>query len=392
MSMTRVLRHTRGATFIEYLLLVGIVALGMIFGFREARRRQDRVIAREAFIVKTFDFVTQQQFDGFDPGAADGPRRIHLPIVNGGRPTANGCFARGTPVATAEGPRAIETVLEGDMLWSRDEATGAIDLRPVLKRYATPHQRVMDLGIAALDGGEMLRPTPGHPFWVTGQGWVSAENLSIHGELWSPSGAPLHLALPNAPTFTYETVYNFEVAEYHTYFVGRHGVWVHNGPPQTGPPSARAGTPPPPGQPGQPWCQGQLGPLPPNSIASMKALGLPLGGSYREVRDKATAQQMGGEVNHIPPWQALRDTGYGQIFSRDSAPTIWMEKEDHRELNSTVNEAYRKLQALYIAQGKFCWAVAMDLAEIRGRWPDKYEEGIQEMLKYLKSKGIDCTG
>jgi hypothetical protein len=228
----RRLHETRGATFVEYLMIVGICALGLIFGYKEARRREDKVIAHQAWIVKNLESVTDDDLNstfGFDIDEAWCTGGVCVnPNLNGGAANPNACFAEGTLVATSEGLRAIETVREGDLLWSRDESTGAVDLRPVLKRFITPHQPVIALHLTASDGGETLHATPGHPFWVTSQGWVSAEDLSVHGGLFTPSGEPVHLGFPTVLAVEYATVYNFDVAEYHTYFVGRHSVWVHN--------------------------------------------------------------------------------------------------------------------------------------------------------------------
>ncbi len=236
------LRDARGVAFVEYILLVGIVALGMILAFKDLRRREDKVVKDQAQVVRTLQIVKQSQFVGLGSAPDQEPPKLSNEELARLIQAFGGCFAAGTPVATSEGKRPIETIREGDLLWARDEATGIVDLRPVLKRFVTPEQRVVQLSIAALDGGETLRPTPGHRFWVTGQGWLPTANLTIHGGLWSTSGEPLHIAVPPVPVETYETVYNFDVAEYHTYFVGEHGVLVHNGGPKK-PPTAQG--PPP---------------------------------------------------------------------------------------------------------------------------------------------------
>ncbi|HEX9294446.1 MAG TPA: polymorphic toxin-type HINT domain-containing protein [Polyangiaceae bacterium] len=223
------LRDTRGASFVEYLMVVGIVALGLILAFKNLRRREDTVIARQGEIVRTLQISRSPQFVGLGSTPDEEPPKLSDAELARLIQAFGGCFAAGTPVATGEGKRPIETIHEGDLLWSRDEATGIVDLRPVLKRFVTPEQHVVQLRIAALNGGEILRPTPGHRFWVTGEGWVPAQSLTINGGLWSASGEPLHVAVPPVPIVTYETVYNFEVADFHTYFVGEHGILVHNG-------------------------------------------------------------------------------------------------------------------------------------------------------------------
>jgi hypothetical protein len=66
-----------------------------------------------------------------------------------------------------------------------------------------------------------------HPFWVTGEGWVSAETLEPDDcvrTLAGPCQAVVSVQLVSADTW----VYNFTVATAHTYFVGD-GQWlVHN--------------------------------------------------------------------------------------------------------------------------------------------------------------------
>ncbi len=125
--------------------------------------------------------------------------------------------------------------------------------------------------------------TPNHPFWVKDKGWIRAGDLEIFDQLqlenghlglisdvkllykhtlegiaWSPNNPPgrdpmgklidlsqgksgefefqrkswdwEHLDEDlNNPAFYYRTtVYNFEVEDFHTYYVGTKGIWVHN--------------------------------------------------------------------------------------------------------------------------------------------------------------------
>ena len=67
------------------------------------------------------------------------------------------CFVAGTPLLTPEGPRAIETLREGDLVLSRDEhdSTGPIEPRRVLRTFVRtamvqpdqPHQRSVPCSI-----------------------------------------------------------------------------------------------------------------------------------------------------------------------------------------------------------------------------------------------------
>jgi len=69
--------------------------------------------------------------------------------------------------------------------------------------------------------------TTEHPFWVDGQGWVNANQLQKGYRVTSVDGK--FLAIQSVvPSSQLQDTYNFEVADYHTYFVGNSGAWVHN--------------------------------------------------------------------------------------------------------------------------------------------------------------------
>ncbi len=138
------------------------------------------------------------------------------------------CFEAGTLVQTREGPRAIEEVRVGDLVLSRDDKTGAIDFRPVVQLFVTPEKEVFELRLADESGVESsLSVTPGHPFWVKDLGWVGAGNLASGIEVANSSGGWLRVT---GATWHQRktTVFNFEVQDFHTYFVGKAAAWVHN--------------------------------------------------------------------------------------------------------------------------------------------------------------------
>ena len=76
---------------------------------------------------------------------------------------------------------------------------------------------------------EEIGTTAEHPFWVKTQGWIFAGKLLPGDEIFTSNGGWLRV---NKGTWLSErqTVYNFEVDEFHTYFVGKHRAWVHNSP------------------------------------------------------------------------------------------------------------------------------------------------------------------
>ena len=140
------------------------------------------------------------------------------------------CFIAGTLVETEEGLRPIEEVEVGDFVLSRDEETGEIDLREVVRVFVTPDTPILELELENEDGEiEEIGTTAEHPFWVKEKGWVFAGKLLAGNEIFTSNGGWLRV---NAGTWLSErqTVYNFEVYEFHTYFVGTSGAWVHNNP------------------------------------------------------------------------------------------------------------------------------------------------------------------
>ena len=71
--------------------------------------------------------------------------------------------------------------------------------------------------------------TDNHPFYVQGKGFIKAEGLFAGDKLISVDGKDLIVETHDIEQCENPvTVYNFKVEDYHTYFVGESGVWVHN--------------------------------------------------------------------------------------------------------------------------------------------------------------------
>lgn len=132
------------------------------------------------------------------------------------------CFPAGTLVATERGPIPIEEVKAGDRVWSFDEETGAIDLRLVSQTV----ERECDHTIELYTEREVIETTAEHPFYTT-EGWKDAADLQAGDRIITRENEPVEIT---ETKFNYEPkrVYNFEVAGWHTYFVGALAWLVHN--------------------------------------------------------------------------------------------------------------------------------------------------------------------
>ncbi|QQR89365.1 MAG: hypothetical protein IPJ88_14335 [Myxococcales bacterium] len=146
-----------------------------------------------------------------------------MPALQGGL-----CFAAGTPVQAEHGMIAIETVQPGMKVWSRAEQSAEPRLAKVTRVFETPNQVLWQLVLSNPSGKrESLLATAEHPFFVKDKGWTPLARLQVADELRS-AGADNLQVVSVSPTHKKQTVYNFEVEEDHSYFVGVLAAWVHN--------------------------------------------------------------------------------------------------------------------------------------------------------------------
>nr|WP_281383179.1 polymorphic toxin-type HINT domain-containing protein [Microbulbifer rhizosphaerae] len=135
------------------------------------------------------------------------------------------CFAAGTQIATATGLRAIESIRPGDQVWSWNRDTHLRELKPVVKLVRAPRSKpLMRIGV----GNGSVEATPSHPFWSTTQKtWIRAEKLSVGDHLLNADGREITVSEIGTRVGEFK-VYNFEVADNHSYFVSEAEVLVHN--------------------------------------------------------------------------------------------------------------------------------------------------------------------
>ena len=95
------------------------------------------------------------------------------------------CFAAGTPLLTPEGSRLIEQFEVGDLVLSRSESVpdGPLEAK-VVEEVFVRTGRILNLHV----GGQMIRTTPEHPFFVQEKGWLPGGKLRTGHLLASHDG------------------------------------------------------------------------------------------------------------------------------------------------------------------------------------------------------------
>ncbi|PAU66232.1 hypothetical protein BZL41_02605 [Pseudomonas sp. PIC25] len=200
---------------------------------------------------------------------------------------AGGCFIKGTRVYTKDGKKPIEEIKVGDwVLSSPEDGSGQPEYKRVVRTFAHDPQPIFKISICPEDWvfpdpSYFVVATGNHPFWVEGIGWTRADALKsqqwlrqgdggrafvgavkpvyrtgqegigwvtsanrpeLHGSVFDyanyaavdDSVAEKLLHLPNDvlasdDPYLRVPVFNFEVEDFHTYYVGgKHGFWVRS--------------------------------------------------------------------------------------------------------------------------------------------------------------------
>ena len=135
------------------------------------------------------------------------------------------CFVSGTLVLTSEGNKPIEEIKSGDLVYSTDPETGESEYKEVVQTFENETEELVHISVA----GEEIVTTPKHTFYVPHKGWTSAIDLRAGDILVLSNGE--YVIVEKVQHEILESpikVYNFEVQEFHTYYVGENPVLVHN--------------------------------------------------------------------------------------------------------------------------------------------------------------------
>ena len=140
------------------------------------------------------------------------------------------CFKAGTLVACLdqagkETLKPIEEIEVGDKVLAYDEETGEQGYKEVVRLFRNETQEWYHVYAA----GEEIICTAEHPFYLEGKGFVSARELKERDNLLLSDGSKAEIdSLKTEHVEIPETTYNFEVKDFHTYYVSHSNVLVHN--------------------------------------------------------------------------------------------------------------------------------------------------------------------
>lgn len=134
-------------------------------------------------------------------------------------------FPAETLVHTKAGLKPIADIKEGDQVLSHAEWTGK-DAYQAVDAIITG-EKEYTLVKLALDNGETLEATDGHPVFVYQKGWMDARLLKKGQRVLLQGKGWIRIQKTTTENRT-ERVYNLTVANSHTFYVGKDGVLVHN--------------------------------------------------------------------------------------------------------------------------------------------------------------------
>jgi hypothetical protein len=109
----------------------------------------------------------------------------------------------------------------GDLVLSQNVESGELAYKPVLDTTIGPPTEMLRVDH---EGGS-FRCTGGHPFWVSGEGWINARRLKSGMELHSDRGS---VRVSDVASDGTEAAYNLIVADFSTYFVGQTRILCHD--------------------------------------------------------------------------------------------------------------------------------------------------------------------
>ena len=169
------------------------------------------------------DNIADEVFDASEMAEVTTERALYCrggtcEMVNGA------CFTAGTLVHTKDGQVPIEEIELQDQVWAYHAERNQPILSRVLHRFKKTWHRFRQI----ITSTDTLLATNKHPFYIPAlQRYIPADSLRKGMQVLSLAGTLLTVQATTTVD-TVATVYNFEVANQHNYYVGKRGVLVHN--------------------------------------------------------------------------------------------------------------------------------------------------------------------
>ncbi|MEH7475839.1 polymorphic toxin-type HINT domain-containing protein, partial [Priestia megaterium] len=133
------------------------------------------------------------------------------------------CFTINTKVKTENGEKPIQNIKIGDKVLAKDENTGKQAYKKVEWLFERKVSKIYEIHI----DNETIQTTKEHPFWIVGEGWVKTKDLH-DGDLLESDDGKIFTIDKIVVKVKKATVYNFKVADYHSYYVSDLNIWTHN--------------------------------------------------------------------------------------------------------------------------------------------------------------------
>jgi RHS repeat-associated protein len=146
-------------------------------------------------------------------------------------------FTPTTKVATSQGAKAISSLHPGERVWAYNPKTHKMELEPVVHVWINHDHDLVDVTIATTISIQQSKPSQKtsevvhtnqkHPFLTVEKGFVPVSQLRVGMHVINASDGSGTITMLKAVPGTM-TMYNLEVAQDHTFTVGK-GEWiVHN--------------------------------------------------------------------------------------------------------------------------------------------------------------------
>ena len=155
----------------------------------------------------------------------EGKNIIEQANEEAGKAKGGACFVAGTLIATSCGHTPIECIKAGDIVKSFDPATLKVSNQVVEETFVRQIDELIKISV----NSEIITTTPDHPFYVAKKGFVNAIELKAGDLLITVNGEYAVITMIQHEILESPVdVFNFRVANNHTYFVGNNGIGVHN--------------------------------------------------------------------------------------------------------------------------------------------------------------------